>query len=410
VRNRERQGRFGRWGAWVAAVVGGLMAVGCAPKPVEIVETRAAMDTLVTMRVVAPSEAQARVALDAAWKEMELGIAKLDWHRAPSEAWLRQEPQAMGDPTQQPSDVWLINRNAGQFAITVDPIVTGCLDAARDVYDLSDGAFDPTVLPLLDVWREAAKRGTLPTDEEIAKARALVGLAGVDIIVSIEKPSPMMNPSTQSKPPTNLVLLPKEGMRIDLGGIAKGYIVGRMVSRLRQHGIQVALVEAGGDLYALGERPESVVASGEDRRWGVGVQDPRYPDDPTHLYTALHVRDAAVVTSGHYERGYTVAGQRFSHIIDPRTGRPVDTRLASVTIVAPDAGIADGLATAVEVMGVEKGKAFLDNLTNVEYLLLERSPEAGAPAGAEVPLTAYRSSGFSALEYKLEAPKAAKAQ
>jgi thiamine biosynthesis lipoprotein len=191
-----------------------------------------------------------------------------------------------------------------------------------------------------------------------------------------------------------------------------------MIGRLEQHGIRAALIEAGGDIYALGERPADLVARGADRRWGIGVQDPRYPDDPTRLYTALRVRDQAVVTSGHYHRGYMVAGKRFSHIVDPRTGQPVDTHLASVTIVAPDAALADGLATAVEVLGLEKGKALLESLENVDYLLLESPPQQGgpgpaptvvgpesAPTGPEMPLEAYRSAGFAALEYSPAAPK-----
>ena len=407
----ERRGWSGRWAAWaVAAAIGWTAAAGCKSKPVEVVEIRVAMNTLVTARVVAPSETLARDALAAAWKEMETGIEKLDWHR-------------------KDSDVSRINRDAGEWAVEVDPVVTGCLAAAKDVYDLSGGAFDPTVLPILDVWREAAKRGTAPTEEELARARDLVGMDLVDVIAAVaQRPlselpamppgSPPPTPEELTKP-VHIVQLEKKGMRLDLGGIAKGYIVGRMIGRLEQHGIRAALIEAGGDVFALGERPADLVAAGGDRRWGVGVQDPRYPDDPTRLYTALRIRDQAVVTSGHYHRGYTVAGKRFSHIVDPRTGRPVDTHLVSVTIVAPDAAMADGLATAVEVLGLEKGKACLDGLENVEYLLLESPPREGesgptstevgpepAPKGAEMPLKAYRSAGFAALEYIPAAPKA----
>jgi thiamine biosynthesis lipoprotein ApbE len=136
-----------------------------------------------------------------------------------------------------------------------------------------------------------------------------------------------------------------------------------------------------------------------DRRWGVGVQDPRYPEDRTRLFTAVHVRDQAVVTSGHYARGYTVEGRRFSHIVDPRTGRPVDTRLASVTVVAPDAAMADGLATGIAVLGVEKGMELVEKTEGVECLLLE-SGEEPAEGSAEKPaLIAHRSSGFAALEF-----------
>jgi len=437
VRTGQKRHRSWRRGAVLVSALGWLVAVGCESKPVEVVETRVAMNTLVTVRVIAPAEPAAREALAAAWKEMEAGIDKLDWHREPSEAWLRHDEKARKDPSQWPSDVWLINQNAGEFAISVDPRVAGCLSAAKETYDLSGGAFDPTILPVLDVWREAVKRDELPTDAELARARALVGMDKIGIIVelAVRPPSALPNVPPGTPPPTQEELLapvhaievPEKGMRIDLGGIAKGYIVGRMVGRMEQHGIKAALVEAGGDVFALGERPEGLVAKGGDRRWGIGVQDPRYPDDPTRLYTAMRVRGQAVVTSGHYRRGFTVAGRRFSHIVDPRTGRPVDTRLASVTVVAPDAALADGLATAVEVLGVEEGKAMLDDLENVEYLLLESPRKEGSPAPTtspvgeagnagsaaegrvtpeETPLIAHRSRGFAALEYRPEPRKA----
>jgi thiamine biosynthesis lipoprotein len=353
------------------------------------------MNTLVRVRAVAPSGEKAREALAAAWKEMELGISKLDWHR-------------------EDSDVSRINRDAGKWAVEVDPMVTSCLAAAREVNKLSDGAFDPTVLPILDVWRQAAKRNQMPTPEELAKARELAGMDKVTIIAAMglrpvsELPAvppgaPAPTPDELAKP-VHVVQLDKKGMRLDLGGIAKGYIVGRMVGRMQQLGIQAALVEAGGDIYAVGERPRGLVTRGGDPRWGIGVQDPRHSDDPTCLYTALRIRDQAVVTSGHYRRGYTVEGKRFSHIVDPRTGEPVDTRLASVTVVARDPAIADGLATAIAVLGVAKGMALVEGLDDTECLLLEEAPPGPGPSAeagpAEVRLIAHRSKGFAAMEYK----------
>jgi thiamine biosynthesis lipoprotein len=196
-----------------------------------------------------------------------------------------------------------------------------------------------------------------------------------------------------------LVGLDKEGMALDLGGIAKGYIAGRMASRMRRAGAIAGLVAAAGDVYAFGERPENLVRKGGDRRWGVAVQDPRYPEDRTRLFTAVHVRDQAVDTSGHYYRGYTIEGRRFSHIVDPRTGRPVDTRLASVTVLAPDAATADGLATGIAVLGVEKGMELVEKTAGVECLLLELGEEPAEGSAEKPPLVAHRSSGFAALEF-----------
>jgi thiamine biosynthesis lipoprotein len=367
------------------------LAAGCAPpEPVEVIEIREAMNTLVTVRAVAVSDSAARRALDAAWKEMDEGIKHLDRHLPDS-------------------GISRVNRDAGRFTIEVDPLVTSCLSAAREVYDMTGGAFDPTVGPLLELWRKAQERNQLPTEEELSAARALVGMDAVQILTFLaQKPLAELEPLPSRGGPTPkpedlvkpmyLVGLDKEGMALDLGGIAKGYIVGRMAQRMVQSGVLAALVDTGGDVYAEGQRPLNLVAPGGDRRWGVGIQDPRYPDDRTRLFTAVHVRDQAVVTSGHYARGYTVEGRRFSHIIDPRTGWPVNERLASVTVVAPDAATADGLATAIAVLGVEKGMELVEKTAGVECLLLElaETPDDGAEPPA---LIAHRSSGFAALEF-----------
>ncbi|MGB2780613.1 MAG: FAD:protein FMN transferase [Phycisphaerae bacterium] len=376
---------------WLAAALA-LAAVGCAPPaPVEIIETREAMSTEVTVRVVAVSDPAARRALDAAWKEMDEGIKYLD----------RYLPD---------SDVSRVNRDAGRFSVEVDPLVTSCLAAAREVYDLTGGAFDPTVAPLVDLWRQAAERGREPTDAELAAARALVGMDRVEIQAftaqksseDLERlpPGPGPHPTENLTRPMHLVTLPKEGMALDLGGIAKGYIVGRMVQRMAQQGVVAALVDAGGDVQTMGERPMNLAGPGRDRRWAVGVQDPRYPLDPTRLYTAVHVRDRAVVTSGHYARGFSIGERRYSHILDPRTARPVDTRLASVTVVAPDAATADGLATGIAVLGIEKGLELVERTDGVECLLLETDEQSPPGPDGKPALVAHRSRGFAAMEFR----------
>jgi thiamine biosynthesis lipoprotein len=389
---------------WVAAALG-LWAAGCAPsEPVELIETREAMTTEVTIRVIAVSRPAAERALEAAWREMDEGVRRLDRHRPDS-------------------DIARVSAQAGQFSIEVDPLVTSCLGAAREVYDLTGGAFDPTVAPLLDLWRRAQERGREPTEEELAAARALVGLDRVEIEAFLaQKPQAEVGLPPADRPvspedltrPMYLVTLPTEGMALDLGGIAKGYIIGRMVQRMSREGVVAALVDAGGDVYAMGERPMALAAGGDpstgsgspragsrgDRRWAVGIQDPRWPEEPERLYTALRVRDQAVVTSGHYARGYVIAGKHYSHILDPRTGRPVDTRLASVTVVAPDAATADGLATGIAVLGTEKGLDLVERTAGVECLLLETDETAPPEADGKPRLVAHRSSGFAALEFR----------
>lgn len=381
--------------AMAAAMAVALAATGCAQKPHEAAETRRGMNTAVTVRAVAPDRATAQAALAAAWAEMERCESALN----------RYDPDA---------DVARVNRDAGLPQEPVDPVVTGCLSAAREVHDLTDGAFDPTVGPLLDLWAEAARRDREPTEEEIREALERVGMDKVEVIASAVAPWPGGNvspPGGSGEAPGTMMLhvvqLNRKGMVLDLGGIAKGYAAGRMAARMEQAGAIAGLIDAGGDVYALGRRPGSLAPKGADPRWGVGVRDPRFPYDPTEgakLYTALRVADRAAVTSGHYERGYEIGGKQFSHILDPRTGRPVNRQIASVTVVAPDAALADGLSTALAVLGAEKGLALVEELEGVECLILEVPAEQlGAADPAEVDLVARRSSGFAALEFDPEA-------
>jgi len=394
-----RRARCGSSGASPSAVALALAVValalaGCGGEPVEVSDARPAMDTEVLVRVIAPSEKVGRQWIALAWAEMDECIRYLDAHRPDSH-------------------VARINTEAGLWHVEVHPLVTSCLAAAREVYQETDGAFDPTVGPLLDLWRRAAETNTLPTDDQIAAARALVGMDRLEMIVArVRRPLDQLDRAPPGAPsPTRDELTKmvhsvgiRKGMRLDLGGIAKGYIAGRMARRLQQAGATAGLVAVAGDVYAFGVRPRSLVPEGGDLRWGVGVQDPRFPDDRSRLYTAVRLKDRAVDTSGHAYRGYTVAGRRFSHIIDPRTGRPVDTRLASVTVVAEDPALSDALATAVAVLGVKDGMALIEDLVDVECLLLELAPvPASAEGDAETlgppPLIAHRSSGFAALEY-----------
>ena len=376
--------------AWLIATAGAALALaGCARKPVELVESREAMDTLVTVRAIAPDSKTARAAIDAAWKEMDFAAKRLDRYT-------------------EDSDVSRVNRDAGGgFLTTVDPAVTSCLAAAKEAYDLTGGAFDPTVGPVLELWHKATERGTPPTEVEIQAALGLVGMDKVEIhAFGVDKaPLPGAPGTATREGAVYLVGLYKKGMMLDLGGVEKGYIAGRMARRMQQHGATAALVAAGGDVYALDERPANLVPPGGDPRWAVGVQDPRYPDDREKLYTALRLRDQEVSTSGHYERGYTVGGTRYSHIVNPRTGQPVNRHLASITIVGPDPAVADALATGIAVLGVEKGLALVETLPGVECLLLV-IPESdfGQTDPAKVTLVPYRSSGFAALEFDPNMP------
>jgi len=394
-RESRRPGKAAAQYAALAVLAAALVLAGCGGEPVELVETRPAMTTEITVRVVAPDERRARTCLEAAWREMEECTLRLDrWTEA--------------------SDIAKINEAAGRFHINADPLTVSCLTAAKEVWEATDGAFDPTVGPLLSLWQEAEQRNRPPTEAELAEARGHVGMDQVEILVGVvQRPGGGGGPALPGDPTIQPDDLRKrvhtvgihEGMELNVGGIAKGYIAGRMARRMQRHGATAGLVVAAGDVYAFGRRPASLAPAGGDTRWGVAVQDPRHPDDRSKHYTAVRLQDQAIDTSGHYYRGYKIQGKTYSHILDPRTGRPVDTRLASATVVADDPALSDGLATAMAVLGIEKGLAVVESLEGVECLLLEWKPAEGETPTADgappktAELVAHRSSGFAALEF-----------
>jgi len=293
-------------------------------------ETRTLMGTVVSITVYTSDLEQAQAATSAAYDHM----AKL-------------EKVLSGYISG--SDVSRINSLAGLPASVSLPTFF-VVRRALQVSKLTGGAFDITVGPLLSLWRESAKRGQLPTEVDLEDALSRVGYGKVEVAESSN---------------TRTVIIPA-GTSIDLGGIAKGYIVDQGVGILRRH-VSSALVNAGGDIYALGAKPGG-------KPWVIGVQDPRRPEDLSAFIETLYVTDRAVATSGNYARYFEVEGKRYSHIVDPRTGQPVD-KVPSATVVAPDGTTADALATAASVLEPEDSIKLAQSLPAVEALLFVKSGE-----------------------------------
>ena len=212
--------------------------------------------------------------------------------------------------------------------------------------EMTEGVFDITCRPLINLWKKAKKEQKIPSPEEIERARKLVDYRKIIL-------------------KGNLVKLPEPGMKIDLGGIAKGYAVDKAIEVLKTKGVHRALVNAGGDLYVLG-------TPGWGKKWTVGVQDPRNLEE---ILTTLEASDCGIATSGDYRRYFTIEGQRFSHIVDPRTGQTVEEVPMSVTIIAPDATTADALATGVFVLGPGEGMNLIESLPGIEGLIISEVGE-----------------------------------
>ena len=251
--------------------------------------------------------------------------------------------EAMSD-FKETSELSKVNRDAFREKVPVSEELFSLLQTSVDYSGLSDGGFDVTIGPLVDLWRKAGRTNTTPTEAQLVAARAKVGYEKL-----------ILDPADRS------VRFAVEGMRLDLGAIAKGYAVDRAIEILRQGGAVGGMVNLGGNIRTFG-RPV-----GDKRNWRIGLRD---PTDPNHIQLTLRLDGWAVATSGDYERFVFVEGQKVSHILDPATRRGA-TGLTSVTILARTGLEADALSTTVTVMGKDKGLALIERLPDTEAILIE---------------------------------------
>jgi thiamine biosynthesis lipoprotein len=243
------------------------------------------------------------------------------------------------------SDVGKLNRGNGEW-VAVGPEALEVVQKAIIAGKLSDGTFDVTFHVMGDLWKFGDARDEkpkVPSKNDVQKKKKLVDYRKIEV--------------TGDK-----VRLGK-GQRIGLGGIAKGYIVDKVVRVLREGGLKAFLVQAGGDLYGSGRKADG-------SPWVSGIQDPR--GGSGKFFGILELEDHAFSTAGDYARAYVVDGKRYHHIIDPRTGYPA-TACRSVTIWAPDALTADTIDDAVFILGPEKGLALVESLDGVGAVIVDSS-------------------------------------
>ncbi|MFH0941105.1 MAG: FAD:protein FMN transferase [Candidatus Omnitrophota bacterium] len=240
------------------------------------------------------------------------------------------------------SELYRLNASG---ALAASPELFEILKNAKYFYEETKGAFDVTIAPLSLKWKSAIKYQEVPKDDEIKK---LMGLVGFDYVYLDEN--------------TRTVRLLKSGGSIDLGGIAKGYAVDRAIAGLRQAKIASAIVNAGGNLYCLGDN--------NGASWQVGIQDPR---QEKHLLTRMAVKDKGVSSSGDYEQFFIYKNKRYSHIIDPRTGYPADSGIIAATVVANDALTADALSTSLIILGKDRSSELLKRFPGASAKLIDAS-------------------------------------
>jgi len=297
-------------------------------------DSRLMMGTLVEVTVVAPAD-KAKAVTEAVFEEMRRVEDLTSFHKN--------------------SLLTDINSSAGKKAVKTDLELLSLVERSLKIAGETGGAFDPTVGPLCSLWRFSGADPRLPDQAEITDALAKVGWYRVKV-------------DRQA----GTVFLPDEGMALDLGGMAKGYALDRAREVMKRMGITAGLLNAGGDIVAMGEK-------GPGKAWRIGVQDPR---NPKGLVAVAAIRDGVIVTSGDYERFFEADGRRYHHILDPMTGYPAEG-MQSVTILAADGLTADALATAgIFVMGVQRGLRHIESFPGVEGLLIDSEGRIHMTPGA----------------------------
>ncbi|NWG12094.1 MAG: FAD:protein FMN transferase [Acidobacteria bacterium] len=243
------------------------------------------------------------------------------------------------------SEVRRICRDTAGIARPVSPELFSVLESSLRFSRMTRGAFDVTIGPLVQVWREARRAGKAPDAAQLARARELVGYEYV-----------LLDPEKR----TVHLLLP--GMRLDFGAIAKGYAADEALKVLKSRGIQRALVDAGGDI-SIGAPPPG------ESGWSVAI---RSGYEVSGTEGRLRLRDTAVATSGDALQSAHLDGRRYSHIIDPATGKALRDS-AAVTVIARDGLTADALATALSVLPVDEGISLVESVRGASAVILRRN-------------------------------------
>jgi len=247
------------------------------------------------------------------------------------------------------SDVGRINANAGSW-VEIGPETLEVLEKSLWAGQMSDGTFDITFQSMSSLWKFGSAQDAnpaVPSAAEVARARTRVDYRRVEL---------------EREP--KRARIPRQ-FAIGLGGIAKGYIVDRAAAALRSAGLHSFLVQAGGDLYGAGKKPDG-------SRWVSGIQDPRGPQGS--FFASVELEDHAFSTAGDYARAFIHNGKRYHHILDPRTGYPASAS-RSVTVWARDALTADMVDDAVFILGPERGLALVEAMDGVGVVIVDASNE-----------------------------------
>lgn len=289
-----------------------------------------ALDTAITLKVYGSKRAQVL-------KKLEDKINELD------------EMLSTGKET---SEVSRLNRS-GEAVLS--PTVANLVKRSLDIYKKTDGLFDITIYPLMELWGFPTKNYRVPSEKEIEEKLKLVGSDKIDF-----------NEETRK------ISFKNKGMEIDFGGIGKGYITDELVKILTDEKVESAIINLGGNVFGFRKKPDGSL-------WNIAIRDPNEPDK---YMAAIRLEDSAVITSGGYERYFEENGIIYHHILDPRTGKPSESGLKSVSIISKDGTLADALSTSLFIMGEEKAIGYWkENGSNFDILLMTNDNRLIVSAG-----------------------------
>jgi len=322
---------------WLVVAV--LMGLGCfsreaaePPAYTLVSDGRPAMGTVLELSVASREEAAARRWIGEAFDE----VARLE---------------ALLSRFARDSDVSRLNRGAGQGPLAVDPATRELLERALQGSSLTRGAFDASVGPVVELWWQAARSDRLPEPAELEAARALVGAEGIRLAAA-----------------SSAELL-RAGMSIDLGGIAKGFALDRLAASMRDRSEWGALLSFGqSSAWALGSPPGAP-------RWRLLLRAPS-----GGWAGMVELRDQAMSMSSSLGQRSEIQGRRYGHVVDPRTGRPLERGLEAA-VVAPDATRAEVLSTALLVLGEREGLALLESLDGCEAMMVDEAGRVRTTSG-----------------------------
>lgn len=292
-------------------------------KQEKVTESRFCLDTVVTLTLY---EGGSEALLEEAFSELTRLEGLLSVH-------------------EEGSDLWNLQEKAGVEPVPIAPETMELLVAAKEYYALSEGNLDVSLGALIDLW-DVGGEGHIPTAEEKAQALSLKGLEELELDEI-----------------NSTAYLPRAGMKLDLGALAKGFMADKLKAFLQERGVTSGILDLGHNILLIGGKPQT-------GSFTVGVKNPLEGEAETELAAVVQVTDKSVVTSGTYERYFEREGVRYHHILDPFTGAPADTGVLSVTIVSDTSLEGDALSTTCLLLGAEEGLWLIESLENVECMFI----------------------------------------